>query len=137
MCWGLFLIKFSSGLLQELPFTLTLMILFFFRQNLKKFHDFSSNFIINVFLKKVKCRVMFTEAYLEPSQTSTMELFCKNNWRFVAINYLCTNASSYVYVWLGSKYASCSLEEPCKMAPLNSFILQYYVRTSFIICFRK
>ena len=79
MCWGLFLIKFSSGLLQELPFILTLMILFLFRQNLKKFHDFSSNFIINVFLKKVKCKAMFTEAYLEPSQKSTMELFFENN----------------------------------------------------------
>ena len=31
------------------------------------------------FLKNVKYKVMFTEAYLEPSQTSTMELFCENS----------------------------------------------------------
>ena len=68
---------------------------------------------------------MFTEAYLEPSQTSTVELFCENSWRLVAINYFCTNAPSYVDVWLGSKYASGSLNEPWEMAPLNSFILQY------------
>ena len=28
-----------------------------------------------VILKNVKCKIMFTEAYLEPSRTSTMELF--------------------------------------------------------------
>ena len=53
---------------------------------------------------------MLTEAYLEPSQTFTMELFCKN-------------APSYINVWLGSKYASGSLDKPCEMAPLNSFVL--------------
>ena len=37
-------------------------------------------------LKNVKCKVMFTEAYLEPSQTSMMELFCKNSERLVTIN---------------------------------------------------
>ena len=30
-------------------------------------------------LKHVKCKVMFTEAYLEPSRTSTMEPFCESN----------------------------------------------------------
>ena len=34
------------------------------------------NFLINyVLLRNVKCKVMVTEAYLEPSQTSIMELF--------------------------------------------------------------
>ena len=68
---------------------------------------------------------MFAGAYLEPGQTSTIELFCENNWGLVAINYFCTNAPTYVDVWLGSKYVSGLLDEPCKMAPVNSFILQY------------
>ena len=34
------------------------------------------NFLINyVLLRNVKCKVMLTEAYLEPSRTSMMELF--------------------------------------------------------------
>ena len=34
------------------------------------------NFLINyVLLRNVKCKVKLTEAYLEPNQTSTMELF--------------------------------------------------------------
>ena len=48
---------------------------------------------------------------LEPGCTSMMELFCKKHFP--------------ADVWLGSKYASGSLDAPCKMAPLNSFILQY------------
>ena len=80
---------------------------------------------------------MFTEAYLEPSQKSTMELFCENSWRLVAINYFCANALSYVDVCLGSKYVSGSLDEPCEMAPLNSFILQYYVITSLPFVFEN
>ena len=28
-------------------------------------------------------------------------------------------------VWMGSKYASGSLDVPCEIAPLNSFIFQY------------
>ena len=31
--------------------------------------------LINFLINYVKCKVMLTEAYLEPSQTSTMELF--------------------------------------------------------------
>ena len=54
-------------------FTSTLKILFFFRQ---KCHQISTNYIL---LKNVKCRVMLTEAYLEPSWTSTMVLFCENS----------------------------------------------------------
>ena len=68
---------------------------------------------------------MFTEAYLEPSQTFMMELFCKNSGRLEAIDYFYKNAPTYVDVWLGSKNASGSLDEPCKLVPLNSFILQY------------
>ena len=81
---------------------------------------------------------MFTEAYLEPSQTSTMELFCENSWPLVAINCFCTNTPLYVVdVWLGSKYASGSLDEPCEMAQLNSFILRYYVKTSLSFAFEN
>ena len=31
-----------------------------------------------LFFKNVKCKVMFTEAYFEPSQKSMMELFYEN-----------------------------------------------------------
>ena len=62
LCWR------PSGLLQDLSFTRTLKILFFSGKN-------------------VKLKVMFTEAYLEPSQTSTMEVFCKNSYRLVALKY--------------------------------------------------
>ena len=51
-------------------------ILFFFRQNLKKYHQLSMNYVP---LKNVKRKFIFTEAYLELSQTSTMELFYKNS----------------------------------------------------------
>ena len=50
-----------------------------------------------VVLKNVKCKVMFTEACLEPSRTSTMELFCKNSERFVAINYFRKNIPSQMF----------------------------------------
>ena len=46
-------------------------------------------FINYVLLKNVKCKVMFTEAYLEPSKTSMIKLFCKNNQNLVAIIYFC------------------------------------------------
>ena len=61
-------------LLLDLSFACTLKILFFFRLNLslKKFHSLSINYVL---FKNVKCKVMFTEAYLEPSRTSTMEFF--------------------------------------------------------------
>ena len=36
---------------------------------------------MTVLSKNVKCNVMFTEAYLEPSRTPTMELFCENTPR--------------------------------------------------------
>ena len=68
---------------------------------------------------------MFTEAYLEPSQTYMMELFCENSWRLVAINYICKKAPWYIYVLLGYKCASDLLDEPYEMAPLNCFILQF------------
>ena len=42
----------------------------------KKFHQFSIN---NVLLKNIKCEVIFTDTYLEPSRTSVMELFCENS----------------------------------------------------------
>ena len=41
---------------------------------------------------------MFTEAYLEPSQTFMMELFCKNSGQLEAIDYFYKNAPSYVDV---------------------------------------
>ena len=49
-----------------------------------------------------------------------MELFCENSWQLAAIYYFCKNAPPHVDVWLGSKYSSGSLEEPCKMVLLNT-----------------
>ena len=68
---------------------------------------------------------MLTEAYLEPIQTSAKDLFCENSWQLVPINYFCKSAPSYIDVWLGSECTSSSLDEPCEMVSLNSFILQY------------
>ena len=45
--------------------------------------------------------------------------------------------SSLVDVWLGSKYASGSLNTPCDMVALNNFILKYLCHHQFIFCFRK
>ena len=41
----------------------------------KTLKNFINFFITYVLLNIVKYKVMFTEAYLEPSRTSTMELF--------------------------------------------------------------
>ena len=48
-----------------------------------------------------------------------------------------TTKCSFVGVWLGSKYASGSLDAPCEMVPLNSFILQHLCHNQFAFCFRK
>ena len=76
LCWIFFLIKLEAfGNVVRLTFTHTLKIFFSFKLNLKKFHQLSTNYV----LENVKCKVMFTEAYLEPNQTSAMELFCENS----------------------------------------------------------
>ena len=41
-------------------------------KNLKNFINFLVNYVL---LRNVKCKVLLTEAHLEPSRTSTMELF--------------------------------------------------------------
>ena len=38
----------------------------------------------------------WTEAYLEPSRTSTMEFFCENSWRLKPVNYFRKRGQSYV-----------------------------------------
>ena len=62
---------------------------------------------------------MFTEVYLEPSKTSTMKLFPEivNDLYLLFIFVKC----SLVDVQLGSRYASGSLDTPCKIAPLNIY----------------
>ena len=40
-------------------------------KTLKNFINFLTNYVL---LRNVKCKIMLTEAYLEPSWTSTMEL---------------------------------------------------------------
>ena len=92
-----------------------------FSQNLKKFHQLSINYLL---VKNVKCKVTFTEAYLEPSQTSTMKVFDEEKGCLMDVS-------------LDSKYNSGLLDTTCKMAPLNSFILQYSSYNQFIFWFQK
>ena len=40
----------------------------------------SSTFYRPCSSKNVKCKVMFIEAYLEPSRTSAIQLFCENSF---------------------------------------------------------
>ena len=61
---------------------------------------------------------MFTEAYLEQSRISMMELFCKNSSRFLVDNYF-LQKRFLTDVWLGPNYASGSLDVPHKMVPLT------------------
>ena len=77
MCWSLFLIKLqifrSVGRL--ILYTQTKDVIFLSVKPLK-FHQLSINY---VFLENIKCKGMFTKAYLEPTRTSAMKLLCKNN----------------------------------------------------------
>ena len=41
-----------------------------------------------------------SEAYLEPNQVFTMELFCKNSWELLAVNYFCKKALSKMFDWV-------------------------------------
>ena len=52
------------GLLDRFHFSLA--------KTLKNFINFFRNYVV---LRNVKCKVMLTEGYFEPSRTSTMELF--------------------------------------------------------------
>ena len=54
-----------------------------------------------------------------------MEIFLQK-WKYCLID-----------VWLGSKNASGSLDAPCEMAALNSFVLQYLCHKQFVFCFQK
>ena len=45
----------------------------------------------------------YSEAFLEPSWTPTVELFCENSWQVLGVFW---QKSSIVDVQLGSKYAS-------------------------------
>ena len=56
----------------------------------------------------LKCKVVFTEAYLEPIKTSMRKHFCKHSSQLQAINYFCKK-SSIADVRLGSKYESVSI----------------------------
>lgn len=40
------------------------------------------------------------EVYLETSQTFTVELFCENSLRLLAINYFRKNPLSYMFIWV-------------------------------------
>ena len=41
-----------------------------------------------------------SKAYLEPSRTSKMELFCKNSQQLKAVNYSCKKTPSYMFDWV-------------------------------------
>ena len=79
-----------------------------------------------VLLKNVKCKVMFTDAYLEPSLTcdGTLLLF----WSFFFLQ-----KCSLANVWLGSKYPTGSAQAPCKMVPLVLFCNSYVIFSSSFI----
>ena len=53
---------------------LHLRLYFWLDKTLKNLHQLPINYIL---LKNVKCKVMFTEVYLEPNGTSMMEFFAK------------------------------------------------------------
>ena len=84
-------------------------------------------------------KVIFTETYLEPSQTSMMELFCKNSSQLAIVKCFLKKAPLWMVEdsWLESKYSSRSLGMPCEMALLNSFILQYLCHNQFAFYFWK
>ena len=43
---------------------------------------------------------MFTEVHLEPSQTSTMELFSKNSQQLITVKYFCKKALLQMFHWV-------------------------------------
>ena len=69
-------------------------------------------------------------------------LFMAASWRQMpnavvnseGCGYFCKK-HSLVDVWLSSKYTSGSLEAPCKMLPLNSFVLQCFCHKQFVFFF--
>ena len=48
-------------------------------------------------------------------------------WKYLVAgsHYLFLQRGSLLDIWLGSKYASCSLDASCEMVPLSSYTLQY------------
>ena len=44
--------------------------------------------------------MVMPEAYLESSRTYTMELFCENSSRFLAVNYFRKNAPLQIFHWV-------------------------------------
>ena len=49
---------------------------------------------LNVFFLCLNICCYGTEAYLEPNRKSTMELFCENSSRLLAVDYFCKKAPS-------------------------------------------
>ena len=75
------------------------------------------------------------EAYLEPSQTTTMKLFCENSQRLKAVDYF-SKKSFVVEVPLGSKYASALNKENNENYRNNLRIYYSVFRTLLSICCR-
>ena len=44
--------------------------------------------------------LQISEACLESCSTSTMELFCENNYRLLTVNYFHKNVSSEMFDWV-------------------------------------
>ena len=103
---------------------------------MKKFHQLSINYVL---LKNVKCEATFTVEYLEPSQVEHLW------WRFFAkivINLSLSNIFAKMLpcrcvTGFPHRCFSGTLYAPCKMAPLNSFILQYLCHKQLFFCFVK
>ena len=73
-----------------------------------------------------------TEAYLEPSQTSNMNIFCKNNLRPKAVNYFLRKAPLKMFDWVLNTPLSYSEEfrKIYRKTPLMDFI-KVFKRTIF------
>ena len=50
-----------------------------------------------LFLTNSDDTLLFAEAYLESSRTSTMKNFCKNSWLLLPVNYFHKKAPSYMF----------------------------------------
>ena len=72
-------------------------------------------FIVPSFDAKYKKKLRVLVAYLELSRTSTMELFCENSERPLAINYFRKKAPSQMFDWtLNTPLGTLFLTEPVK-----------------------
>ena len=75
----------------------------FINHSFLTYNIYLKTFLSNIFsqlsknyIQKTGAEILLTvtEAYLQPSLMSTMELFCKNSWWLKAVNYFCKTTPS-------------------------------------------